>query len=366
MKNLTLFFTYGVSLQDWEKNGSLDREIQIYSKLLDFFDKIYFITYGKNDTKLQSKLPKNIIVLSKKTNLPNPIYSLLIPLYHKKTLRTVDWLKTNQIMGSWSAVLTKILFRNKLNIRTGYTESLCLRKKTKLLLIKFIEQLAYRYADIATVTSKEQYDYINKKYSPKALFVIPNGIDTNKFKPKPRTKNKKTQLLFVGRLNEEKNIINLVKALRKIKNVKLTIIGKGILKEKILKLKKRYFLNIEIIDYIPNNRLPDIYNKADIYVQPSLYEGNPKTILEAMSCESPVVASNVAGIKNIITNRKTGLLCETTIDSISQKIKELIKNKKLGNTLSKKERIFIINNYDLNKIIKKEASLYLKINYNGK
>ena len=89
MKILTLFFTYGASIEDWTKNGSLDREINIYSRFLQHFDRIYFITYGKNDLKYASLMPENVIILPQKTVKNNLLYSLLIPFIYKKKFKLV-------------------------------------------------------------------------------------------------------------------------------------------------------------------------------------------------------------------------------------------------------------------------------------
>jgi len=166
MKSLCLFFTYGISLADWNNNGSIYREISIYKKLLERFDKIYFITYGTDDKKYHDILPDNVVVLFKKINIPNGVYSFLIPIIYHKEISSSQWLKTNQILGSWSAVISKIIFRKKLLIRTGYTQSLFVSKERnqilKKFLIYFIELFGFLTANIVTVTSQNDKNYIVK------------------------------------------------------------------------------------------------------------------------------------------------------------------------------------------------------------
>ncbi|MDD3607706.1 MAG: glycosyltransferase family 4 protein [Candidatus Moranbacteria bacterium] len=362
MKTLTLFFTYGASLETWSKAGGLKREIDIYSKLLGYFDRIYFITYGKDDLRYVDNLPNGITVLPKKFSINNLIYSLLIPLLYKKEIMESSWLKTNQMSGSWSAVLAKIFFRRKLNIRTGYTESLSYVNKSlvRIRLMKFIEFMAYKFSDIAVVTSDHQKKYILEKYSPKKIFIIPNGINTEIFKPAGnKIPSDKIRLLFVGRLHPEKNILNLLEAVKDLNNIKLRIIGQGPLRERILEFKDKYGLDLDIADSgIPYNRLPEIYNWADIYIQPSIYEGNPKTILEAMSCSLPVIASDVPGINNVINHRESGYLCGTDQESIKAALAALIDNYALSQKISSGAREFIEKEYNLEKIIKQEINLY--------
>jgi glycosyltransferase involved in cell wall biosynthesis len=365
MKILTLLFTYNTSLNDWLDNGTIDRELLIYTKLLKYFDKIYFITYGLDDKKLQSKLPSNIIILPKKYPLPNFLYSLIIPFAYRKELKEITWVKTNQIIGSWTAVLIKLLFRKKINIRTGYTESLFTidRNILKQKIIWLLELCVYKFANFATVTSIHQRDFLNKLYSTKNVHVISNGIDTELFKPLSKEEKSPTNslnLLSVGRLHKEKNFVNLVKALVSLPNIHLTIVGTGELKTKLHTLQDTYNLNITFIDKVPNAQLPKIYTAADIYIQPALYEGNPKTILEAMSCGLPIIATDITGINNVLTHKKTGYLCNIDTKSIKNAIitlkNDLATQKKLG----KNARKYILKNYDLNIILKKEISLYKK------
>ena len=361
MKILTLFFTYGTSLENWYNNGSIDRELSVYKKFLKYFDKIYFITYGRKDLIFTNNFPKNIIVLPKKININNSLYSILIPFLYKKEIKESTWLKTNQMMGSWSAVLSKIFFGKKLNIRTGYTESLSYLNKNflKKNITKIVEFLSYKLSDVSIVTSQHQKDYIKEKYSPRNINIIPNGIDTEVFKPeKNKVSSDKTELLFIGRLHSEKNILNLLEAIKYLKNIKFKIIGQGPLKKDILKFKEKYNLNLEMLSSIPNNKLPAIYNAANIYIQPSLYEGNPKTIIEAMSCGLPVIATDINGINNVITHEKTGFLCKIASESIKSAILELVGDRELRESLGKNAREFIEKKYDLNKLIASEIKIY--------
>lgn len=120
-KTLALFFTAGVSLKTWYDIGSIDREVALYNELSKYFKHIYFFTYGGiEDLKFKSYLAANITIIPKKCISNSLLYSFMIPFIHRRTLKDVDILKTNQMWGSWSAVLTKLIYRKKLVVRTGY------------------------------------------------------------------------------------------------------------------------------------------------------------------------------------------------------------------------------------------------------
>ncbi len=362
MKILTLFFTYDISYAVWDSNGSADREINIYIKLLAYFDKIYFITYGENDAQFQKHLPKDIIILPKKYSVPNCLYSFLIPFAYRKEIKQSTWIKTNQILGSWSAVLSKIFLHKNLMLRTGFTESLALVNKTPITkaIVITIEYIAYKFATISIVTSSHQKKYLEKKYQVNNIHIIPNGIDVKKFKPSKTaaTKSPTTKMLFVGRLYKEKNVLNLINSLIDIPNIQLDIIGSGNLEKDLLKIKQANNLNVRIISNVPNSKLPGIYNRADVYIQPSLFEGNPKTILEAMSCGLPVISTDVTGINNVIKHNNTGYLCNVDTGSIHLAIMTLIIDNELQNKLQRNARNYILQNYDLTKTLGREILLY--------
>ena len=120
-KTLALFFTTGVSLKLWHEIGMIDREVAIYNKLSKYFKHIYFLSYaGEEDLRFKDYLADNITIVPKKYIPDSLSYSIMLPIIHYRILKKVDILKTNQMFGSWSAVLAKLIYRKKLVARTGY------------------------------------------------------------------------------------------------------------------------------------------------------------------------------------------------------------------------------------------------------
>jgi len=363
-KKLALFFTVGVSLKIWEKIGNLDREIKPYKELAKCFNEIYFFTYGgKGDLKYQAILPKNIKIFPNKWNFPSKIYSFLLPLFYRKELKKADVLKTNQMSGSWTALLTKFLFGKKLIVRCGYQWRWTLEKnkakKWKILLVSLIERFIYKKADAIVVTSPRAKKDIEQHYriSSSKIYIIPNYIDTDLFKPK-NVKKEKGRICFVGRLSSEKNLLNLLKSVNGL-DVKLVIFGSGKLKKKLKdRAKDVKRAEIEFRGNIPNNFLPEELNKSELFILPSLYEGMPKALLEAMACGLPCIGANVEGIREVIKHEKNGYLCETNANSIKEAIKEVLNNKKLQEKIGKGARQTVVNDFSLEKILRKEIGVY--------
>jgi glycosyltransferase involved in cell wall biosynthesis len=362
-KKLALFFTKGISLKIWQKIGILDREIKPYKELAKNFKEIYFFTYGnKEDFEFQNILPENIKIVPKKWNLSSNFYSLFLPFFYRKKLKNIDILKTNQMNGAWTAVLTKWLYRKKLVVRCGYELLNSLEKADeplwKKLIIELLEKIVYKSADKNILTSQKDSKFIENKFRipSSKIEVIPNYIDVNLFKPLniPKEKN---GVIFVGRLEKVKNLINLIKATSNFSK-KLILIGSGSLREKIENTALKEKTNIEFKNNIPNNRLPEELNKSEIFVLPSLREGFPKALLEAMSCGLPCIGTNVKGIREIIKHKENGYLCETDANSIRKAILEVLNNINLQKKIGQNARKTILENFNLEKILDKEIKIY--------
>jgi len=358
-KSLALFFTYRISLERWNKAGLLDREIRLYNELARYFKKIYFITYGnEKEREYNHLLADNIEVLFNKWKLSNLIYSFLAPFLFKKILKKVDILKTNQLLGSWTAVIAKKLFKKPLIVRQGYQLSLFVKQEfPKRILARKIEKFAYRNANFVITTTDK--NFISKNYSidKSKIRLIYNYIDTEIFKPLPINKNLK-RLVFIGRFIKRKNILALIETMKNL-NAELVLIGGGALKQKIeKKIKNEKIKNVKLLGIIPNKQIPLELNKSQIFVIPSFFEGNPKVLLEAMACGLAVIGTKVKGIEEIIIHKENGYLCEISSKSIRKAIIELIKNPKLAKKIGKNARKYILENCSLESIIKKELEIY--------
>jgi len=171
--------------------------------------------------------------------------------------------------------------------------------------------------------------------------VIPFGVDTKFFRPLDVYKDETIfQILSVGYLIERKGFEYLIRAmpfvLEKHKQARLKIVGSGPLESKLKELIYELNLSdeVEIVKNVSDEELLMIYNSSDLFVLPSIVDSQGNTeglgvvLLEAMACKVPVIASNIGGITDIITDNKTGLLfVEKDVKEISKKIRFSIQTK---------------------------------------
>ena len=371
--NLVLFFSYGASLQYWQETGLFEREILLYKKLEDKGVHVTFLTYGdENDFKLLNRLggiqvlpaysgthrPKNKIVAL--------LHSLFLPWIFRKNLAKADLYKTNQMSGSWVALIAKLIHRKKLVLRCGYElyRFVCQQGASALKrrAVYLLETIAYRLADKIFLTTEDDKNYIIKTFaiSERSVRVIPNFIDTSIFQPIDNRNRNKSRLLFVGRLSAQKNLLNLIEALKGTA-LELDVAGDGELKETITDDASIHQVSVNFLGKFSNRSLPELINQYEIFVLPSLYEGNPKAMLEAMSCGLAVIGTNVPGIQKIIEHEVNGLLCETSPESLKNAIQRLIADEALRKKLGCRAREYVMQHFALDLIANREYRHYLEL-----
>ena len=306
--------TTGMSLHKWEKLGQLDREISIYSKLSEQIGQIDIYTYGRNESYMLKKIQTLDIGIEKKIkflkqNHKSPriqsyfnylwnIYNLILKY---KYFNTIDIVKTNQFSGSVFGILIKMIFNKPLIIRMGFYHG---HFNNPTFRNRQIEKLVFKNCDRIILTNKLAKKYICTEYniSSDLVNVIPNSIDTDLFSP--NTCNKEYDIAYIGRLQEVKNLELLKAALDLINEpLNLLIIGDGDMKI-LEKIKSVNSHDIDYYKWLPNYKIPNFLNKSKLFVLLSKYEGNPKALLEAMSCRLPVIGNNVPGISDIINSKK--------------------------------------------------------------
>ena len=176
----------------------------------------------------------------------------------------------------------------------------------------FVKILFYNYASIIVCNSSETSNFFKKSlFSNKKIFTIYNPIKKIIIK-KDLFRRNKYNLLTIGRLENQKNLTGLIIALsiilKKNKQIKLTIVGKGSEKQKLIHLSKNLKINKKII--FKNFSKPDIYYKKEgIFILNSFFEGLPNVLLEAIQYKIPIISTNCfSGPAEILKNGKYGYL----------------------------------------------------------
>lgn len=209
------------------------------------------------------------------------------------------------------------------------TQNLTIREKQKFFL--------YRWANYIVPNSFSQGTFINNNFPKltKKVNVITNFVDMDKFSPLTLTGqhlSDRLKLVCVGRMMEQKNIVNFIRAISKLVrnryNIRVDWYGQDLgdaYSEQCHKLISENDLKDSFVFHAPSSKIQDEYRNADVFCLPSLYEGFPNVLCEAMSCGMPVLCSRVCDNPNIVKEGTNGLLFNPlSIDDIAMTIEKYI------------------------------------------
>ncbi len=153
--------------------------------------------------------------------------------------------------------------------------------------------------------------------------VIPNGVDINRFHPPgERRAGRGIYIGYLGRLSPEKNILNMIKAVKAVMHessrpVYLKIAGTGPLYERVKRFENE---RIKVLGYVDD--AASFYRSLDIFLLPSKLEAQPIALLEAMASGLPIIATDVGDNKYYVHGN--GILCGTTVNELKGAIEEML------------------------------------------
>ena len=242
-----------------------------------------------------------------------------------------------------------------------------------LLYMKTIGKWTLKSADrVICYTEMEKDKLANMlKIDSEKISVIPNGVDTDLFRPDPNNNKQSNQsnaitILWVGRFVRGKGVEYLIQAakilVKAVPDLKILLVGDGPSKGKIKSLIEKFNLkkNVIIKENVPNENMPEVYQKSDIFVLPSLNEGVPKTLLEAMACGIPVIISEFPHLEELIKN--AGLTFpKGDVHALADKIMRLIRDRELAKELGNNGRNKIVEGHSWGNTVLKTTELYEEV-----
>lgn len=240
------------------------------------------------------------------------------------------------------------------------------RNKTTNLLQKIWLQIFSRYifkitGKIICLTKSDAEEIINYGAIERKIELIPNGIDTKVFSPSNHHNN---YILWVGRFVEEKGLKYLIDAVENIvkefPNIKIIMVGEGPLKEEIKTRINKKDMNkfFDIRDNCPQKEIVKIMKECELFVLPSLQEGFPKSLLEAMSCSKPVITTD--GLKEIVGDAGITVM-PGSVKELEDAIKLFLSNPDLGKKFGEKGRKYVESSWSWDIVTNKIEDVYVSI-----
>ena len=298
--------------------------------------------------------------------------------------------------AQFAGILTKLCYGIPLVITTHSLEPLRPWKREQLGkgydASSWVEKTAIEMADAIIAVSKETKEDVLKYFDidKEKVKVIYNGINLKEYVVTEATSTlerfgidkSKPYVLFVGRITRQKGIIHLVNAIKYIDKDTQIVLCAGApdtkeigaeMEESVNAVKKVRNNVIWIAEMLDKKEVIQLYSHADVFCCPSIYEPFGIINIEAMACETAVVASAVGGIKEVVVDGETGILVPLEqqnaapfepIDpdrfsrDLANGVNKLINNDELRNKMAKKGRKRVEDHFDWIAIAKQVEALY--------
>jgi L-malate glycosyltransferase len=228
-----------------------------------------------------------------------------------------------------------------------------------------LEQEIVKKSDIITAVSNTSADDLRTYHIlKKEIIIVHNGVDTNFFIPSEKKSNLRS-ILYTGRFEVFKGLYDLIESSRivckKYPYTKFILIGSGTIFDNLKKQVSKFKLedNFIFTGFLNKSQIIEYYQNATIFILPSYREGFPTSLMEAMSCGIPSIATNVEGNFELIQNGENGLLVPPkNPEKLAESIISLLDNEKIRSKIGRNARDHIVKNYDWETITDGFEKLY--------
>jgi glycosyltransferase involved in cell wall biosynthesis len=237
---------------------------------------------------------------------------------------------------------------------------------------------AQRFDRIISISRDISREIEDNGFSDHSVVSIPNSVDVEHFRPgSDDAVGRMGQICFVGRLAEEKGVRYLLEAMKGVREewsgIKLVIVGDGPLRGGLEELSRQLGLMDDTVFVGQTDSVLSYYREADLFVLPSLSEGLPLSLLEALSCGLPAIATAVGGSREIVDPHdeagtiprsqyhigEYGLLVNPEdVQGLVSGVLRLLNDRVLSNQLRKRARSCVQQRYAVEQVIGKYRSLY--------
>ena len=358
----------GSGLTDLRRTGQherlLDYDLRHYC---ESYDRVYYLSYFREslaDFTRDPLLLDKVVLLPRRGPWPARLYAFLLPFLYRRQLRECEALRVEQFSGVVPALVTRWLDGVPFVVTYGYHYAEVARiagSQLKPRLYRWLERAAFPRAAGVIVTSRQMESLLATHPEKPRLAYFPNGVDTDSFAPAPphRPASEPRTVLYVGRLEQEKNLARLIDALALVREtpLRLRLLGDGSLRGDLEARARAAGVPTEFPGVVPHGSLPAHFQSADCFVLPSLTEGHPKALIEAMACGLPCAASARGGIPSIMEDGATGLLFDPEDPAeIARVLGRLLADAALARRLGEGARAAALAHYDVHALLKAEVA----------
>lgn len=370
MLKLGLFFTRGVGLGIWQRDGIIDRELAIFRELAarQITTTLFAYDHSARLELLASQdefacVPITRAALTGRFRRARPQHYAI-----RHHLRTIDLIRTNQFVGGDEAVAAASFFDTPLIARAGFVHSLNATlagaSLAKITTYQAEERALLTRADAVIVTTSRLREYVCDTYAvPAEIVHVVGNYVPDYFRPPQNDCEKSSatatcHVLTIGRHHPEKGYDLLIAALAGQSNITWRAVGAGNGFAPDAEKAARADVKTEFTARTPNREIPATIHAADIFVLCSEYEGHPKALLEAMACGAACIVTDAPGVASEISHEQTGLIVPRTAEALRAAILRLRDDAPLRKKLGVNAAQYIHEHYRLSTIAACERNIY--------
>jgi len=243
-----------------------------------------------------------------------------------------------------------------------------LKTKKEWLWSGLLMLLSKKVVYLTDMYAKQMKAHLGLLYSSGKVSIINNGININLFKPSAEKAHAEYSIGMLARMSETKDHITLIEAFRilikkeKFKNLRLKIAGDGAMKKQAMQKVNESGLSgmIDFSGMIPEIQSPSFLNSLTIYVHASFGETMSTSLMQAMACGKPIIASDVEGINNMIRPGETGILVPVkNKDELALQIEKLLDDPPLRKFLGQNSLQYALENFSNTRMFKHYTDLFV-------
>lgn len=238
-------------------------------------------------------------------------------------------------------------------------------KVIKRMIVKITLHL-YRQATLVITPTHAMEKLLKDHGSKTKISVISNGVDTLRFSPGKKTPTISTPiLLYLGRMDFDKNLDTLIQAAKYIKsNYEIWLVGSGKAIDSLKSLTDKLNLNehIKFLGYLPEEKKVDLYRQATVFINPSTAEAQSIVSLEAAACNIPLILANATALPELIDPENPCGVLFTPNDplDLATKIDLLLSNPKLLTKMRENTQL-LADKHNLKNVIAQYEQTYLEL-----
>ena len=348
------------------------------NRLSKFYEIFLVVNLNGTDVNLLRDLPLKRIIhfkIERKINIINDFICLirLINFFRKNKYDAIHSLSPK---AGFISMLAGYLSNIPTRVHTFTGQVWSTKKGIFRFILKKIDSLTSYCSTELLTDSESQLIFLRSQGFKKKINIFGNGsicgVSLNRFKPsnierknqrkKFKILDRETVFMFLGRINKDKGVIDLIEAFKKIDTnsflCSLYLIGKD--EDEIGSMYQSNYSNIH---FLPHEKNPEnILQACDVFCLPSYREGFGVSIIEASALEKPIICSDVYGLQDTIIEGETGLRHRVgDIYHLKQKIEFTMINPKKIKKMGVKGRVYVTKNFDQLLVLDEWEDFYRKI-----